>query len=64
MGGSCFEQLGAAPAPSDRELHELDNFWPLHAQSPQQQLLAFFCLLAETKVLMAACCWRRVYSAA
>jgi len=40
MGGSCFEQLGAAPAPSDRELHELDNFWPLHAQSPQQQSAA------------------------
>lgn len=29
MGGSCFEQLGEQPAQCDRELAELDNFWPI-----------------------------------
>ena len=29
MGGSCFEQLGEAPSEADRELAELDNFYPV-----------------------------------
>ena len=32
MGGSCFEQLGDAPSPGDRELPELDNFYPVQSQ--------------------------------
>ena len=32
MGGSCFEQLGDAPSASDRELPELDNFYPVQSE--------------------------------
>ena len=32
MGGSCYEQLGDAPAPSDREFPPLDNFYPVQSE--------------------------------
>ena len=31
MGGSCFEQLGDRPSPSDREFPALDNFYPVQS---------------------------------
>ena len=31
MGGSCFEQRGERPTPQDRELPELDNFFPVQS---------------------------------
>ena len=37
MGGSCFEQLGDAPSPGDRELPELDNFFPVSLFPVQSQ---------------------------
>ena len=31
MGGSCFAQRGERPTPQDRELPQLDNFYPMQS---------------------------------
>ena len=38
MGGSCFEQLGETPSVVDRELPELDNFYPTQVTASTKAL--------------------------